>query len=297
IIGCDFITVKQSYYLKIMIPKSLCLILFVAYAPNINVAHTHDCYYNEAQEHVEYNCDGPTGEHFDQRTSLRVLNISYFGFEAMPDKMLKDNILLERIDLSHNQLTEVPGKLFDTTPKLIEADFSFNQISRISPLALQNTISMKSLNLSFNKIDAIRASVFSNLPELEALDLSSNSIDVIDPDLFMYNRMLKTLNLNNNQLKQLDCEFLATLIENPSVNVYINTLEEVQTRCGFRFDLDILISPEETATHLQIIDSEYKWRFTEADFIKLRRMSFTSSENTNSIEMIAGVFPTLILND
>lgn len=159
--------------------KILSLILFVAFMPKFNVAHTHDCYYDETKEHVEYVCDGPVGENFDQRTyeilychnydseinrreiksvsfrnclisgmttfnlwefsGLRALNISHLGFKTLPDYLLKDNIRLERFDVSHNQLSELPTILFDTTPDLTEVDFSFNEINQIYPLLFDNT--------------------------------------------------------------------------------------------------------------------------------------------------------------
>ncbi|XP_055304389.1 uncharacterized protein LOC129569530 [Sitodiplosis mosellana] len=311
--------------------KSLSFIVFLAIMPSFNVAHTHDCYYDEPTEHVEYICDGPIGEHFNQRTykilychnydseihrsaikslgfrnclisemtstsvnlwdfdSLRVLNISYFGFKTLPDYLLRDNIQLERFIVSHNRLTEVPVILFDTTPEITEVDFSFNEFNQIYPLLFDNTRKLRVANFSFNMIDMVKAPAFSNLRELETLDLSSNNIDAVNSDLFAYNKKLKTLNLNDNQVKRLDCEFLATLAENDALDIFINTLEEVQTTCDSgekHFDLDIVVSPKESSTRLHVSDGQFKWIFSEIEFIKLRRLSLSNGQIKSSIEII-----------
>lgn len=312
-----------------IIIKSLSFFLILALMPKLNVAHTHDCYYDETQKHVEYICDGPVGERFDQRTyqilychnynseinrneiksvgfrnclisgmtsfnlwdfdGVLAFNISYFGFKTLPDYLLKSNILLERFNVSHNQLNEIPVILFDTTPHLTEVDFSFNEINQIYPLLFDNTRKLKMANFSFNMIDTIHTPVFSNLQELQILDLSNNNIDEIDSNLLANNKKLKSLNLNNNELKRLNCEFLATLAENHTLDIFINTLEEVQTKCSIddkEFDLDIIISPKEKTTRLQIMDGKFKWNFSETDFTKLRHLNFSGTQVKSSIELI-----------
>lgn len=312
--------------------KSISFILFVVLIPSTIVGHTHDCYYDEAEKHVEYICDGPVGERFDQRTfqtlfchnypneiirreiqsvgfrnclisgmttfnlwdfgDVRVLNISYFGFKTLSDYMFDGNNQLKRLIMSHNELNELPSILFDATPHLTDIDFSFNEIDQINPLLFDNTRKLKMANFSFNMIDTIKAPVFSNVHELEVLDLSNNNIATIDSDLFKYNKMLRSLNLNNNQVKRLDCEFLATLAENRSLYIYINTLEEVQTRCfngEEQFDLDIVISPKESETHLHVSDGKFTWTFSETDFTKLQHLRFSSNQIKSSIEMIDDV--------
>lgn len=312
-----------------IIIKSLSFILILTLMSKFIVAHTHDCYYDETQKHVEYICDGPVGERFEQRTfeilychnykseinrheiksvgfrnclisgmtsfnlwhfsGARAFNISYIGFKTLSDNLLNSNTHLERFDASHNQLNEVPVILFDTTPLLTEVDFSFNVINQIYPLLFDNTRKLKTVNFSYNMIDTVHAPVFSNLQELQILDLSNNNIDVIDSDLLVNNKKLKSLNLNNNELKRLDCKFLATLAENHTLNIFINTLEEVQTKCLIddkEFDLDIIISPKETTTRLQVSDGKFKWTFSETDFTKLRHLNFSSTQIKSSIELI-----------
>lgn len=124
--------------------------------------------------------------------------------------------------------------------------------------------------------------------------MSNNDIDTIDADLLTYNKKLKTLNLNNNQVARLDCDFLTTLTENHSLDIFINTLEEVQTKCVSstsekQFDLDIMISANETTTRLQVSDGKFKWIFSETDFAKLRHLSFSNGQIKSSIETIENV--------
>ncbi|XP_031636519.1 toll-like receptor Tollo [Contarinia nasturtii] len=292
------------------------LISIILILPYFIAAHTHDCYYDDATKHVEYDCDGNRGVHFEHKTtevlychnyssaidrseiesisfhdclisgfwdnrlnldrfvSLRILNISSMGIDQFPSDQFQANRQLERIFASHNKLTMINTYIFDSNRKLIEVDLSYNQINRIYMTMFDNTPKLKFLNLLNNSIEYLWPWTFSNLLELEIL------------------------NLNDNQIKQLDCELLSTLTERKSLDILINTLEVVQTMCKIdekSFDLDIVISPKETATRLRVSDGKLQWIFTEDDFTRLQRMNFTNNgivnmlnidQNTNTIEIV-----------
>lgn len=312
--------------------KSLSCTLFLLILSVLIESHTRDCYYNESRNHVEYVCDGDVGKRFNQKTNeflychnyysginrtnvesmgfrncyilemdtfnlwnfsgVRVLNISTFGFEYLPDFLFKGNSRLERITLSHNHLKELPAILFNSTPHLVEVDFSFNRITKINPMLFDTTHKLKAVNFSFNAIKMLDSSTFSRLQELKTLDLSSNKLKTIDSELFTHNKQLQILNLNNNNVKQLSCEFLASLMKN-SLDIFINTLQEIQTNC-FRdekqFGLDVFISPKETTTHLQVTEGHFKWIFSELDFIKIHYINFLSNRMKNTIEIFQDAF-------
>lgn len=296
--------------------------LFLLICLNLIKSHTRDCYYNEIRNHVEYVCDGDVGKRFNQRTndilychnyysginrpnvesvsfrnglifemntfnlwnfsSLRVLNISSFGFEYLPDFLFKVNIWLERVTLAHNNLNELPVILFNNTPELMVVDFSFNQITQINPMLFNNTRKLKVVNFSFNAFKVLNVSTFSHLQELAILDLSNNQIKVIDSNLFASNKRLKSLNLNNNHVKQLSCEFLSTFTINHNLDILINTLQEIQANrlsIENQFSLDIFISPRESTTRLQVSGGNLGWIFSETDFIKVHYLNFFRQSN------------------
>lgn len=233
---------------------SASVILFLAIMPNFNVAHTHDCYYDEPTKHVEYICSGPIGNHFDHRT----FQILYcHNYES---------------GIHRNDIKSLSFR-----------DCSFSGMSNLN---LWHFSSLRVLNISHFGFESLserllrhNPSLFSNLGELETLDLSNNNIEKIHPYLFVRNKQLKTLNLNNNQMKRLDCNLLANLPENSELDVFVNTLEEIQTICNIdekHFDLDIVVTPKETATRLHVSNGTFKWSFTETEFTKLHRMNLSN---------------------
>lgn len=313
--------------------RSLSCMIFLLTVLDCIECHTRDCYYNESQNHVEYVCDGDVGMRFNQKTNemlychnyysginrtnvesvsfrnclifgmaifnlwnfigLRVLNISFFGFELLPDFLFKHNIHLERVLLSHNHLNDLPATLFNNTPELTDVDFSFNRITELNPPLFDNTRKLKIANFSFNALNVLNTTTFSHLNQLEILDLSNNNIKIIHSELLAYNKQLKILNLNNNNVKQLSCEFLAIFTRNYLLNIFINTLEEIQTNCfrgEKRIDFDIVISSKESITRLHIFQGDFKWMFCEADFIKIHYMNFLSNRIRNTIDIFQDAY-------
>lgn len=208
----------------------------------------------------------------DKFTNLQVLNISNFGLEQLSDDIFLFTRHLERVTASHNKLRKFSFFLFDYTNEIIELDFSYNQITELEPYPFENNPKLRTLNLSYNAIDGLSDVIFSNLPGLEILDLSNNQIKVIDPDLLENNKRLTMLNLDNNPIMRLDCRFLMTLAKRHSLDIWINTLKEMQTSCtndDTHFDLDIIISPKESTTRLHITNGKFQWILGENDFKNL----------------------------
>lgn len=223
----------------------------------------------------------------DPFTNLRVLNISSMEIDDLNSIMFDYNGHLERIIASHNRLTILDADEFcHNCDKLVELDFSYNQISKLHIPLFAKTEKLKSINLSHNVIENLDSLRFTNLQDLKLLDLSNNKINVIEP--MTYIRKLKILNLNNNQLKRLECEFLSRFTEwNGSLEILINTLEEVETTCNNNdnhIDFDIVISPEESTTRLRVLDGKFQWIFSEVDFINIHRLSFSNDRTMNMLD-------------
>lgn len=289
------------------VSKVFDLIVIFLILPSFIVSHTHDCYYNDKTKHVEYVCNGNLGENFDHRNkeflychnytlainrseiesidlqdcliaefidkrlylepfeNLRVLNISFMGLEDLPEVQFLNNRKLERIIASHNKLTSLRSYTFDPTRELNEIDFSYNQISLINSVMFNNpTKKLKIVNFANNEIEFFWPWTFVNLLDLEVL------------------------NLNNNHIKHLGCQFLSTLTERKSLDIWINTLEEVQTTCNTydkEISLDIVISPKASSTRLHVSDGKMQWIFPEDDFNRLQRLNFTNSVWINKLNI------------
>lgn len=235
-------------------------------------------------------------EYFDVFPSLRVLNISNTDIESIYAYDLKFSKFLEEIIVSHNQLTSIPTDLFSYTSELISLDFSHNGILLLDPFVFDNVRKVKKIDFSFNSIEELSKRLFSNLPDLAYLDFSSNRIKYIDSNLLNYNKKLKALNLNNNQVDELSCDFLITLTEANSLDVSVNTLKSLENGCSnenTHFDMDISILPNEATTTLKIIESRLKWNFSSIDFVKLRRLNFSSGQTENISMIIQEASPQL----
>lgn len=282
-----------------------------------------DCTYNRDTKHVEYICEGEMGYRFGYRTDfylycnnymaaidrqnvrilsfcgcheatppnaiinhyngLRVYNLSSTGIEMISAEYLEYHKFLEVFMASSNELAEIPLDLFRYTPKITAIDFSFNQIQAIDPVTFDNIRRLKKIQFNHNLISELDTRLFASLFGLEFLDLRSNRIKAIESNLFTNNRKLKSLNFNDNQVKRLDCAFLLKFANSHSVNILLNTLEELQTNCANeRIDMDFGVKFAATAaTAATIHNGQYEWIFSKLDFNKLFHLNFANSRKMN----------------
>lgn len=283
-----------------------------------------DCLYNSTTYHVQYICDVEWGakffrsnskllycnnyslginrgniqivsfenckrsklanEYFDMFPELRVLNISNTDIKSIQPYDLKFSKYLEEFIASNNQLTVILADLFSYTSELISLDLSYNQILNLSPFTFDNVRKLKSMNLSFNSIEKLDKRLFTNLFDLEYLDLSNNRIKIIDNNLINYNRKLKTINLNNNQVERLSCEFLIKLMGACSLQVFVNTLVNLDSGCSndnTHINIEISISTDNLLTNLNISETRFNWTFNSDDFDKLRNLNFSNNRVEN----------------
>lgn len=282
-----------------------------------------DCRYNKDTAHVEYTCRGEMGFRFSRRTDkvlycrnyipgidrasvrilsfrgcydskppitvignykgLRVYDLSSTGIENLSADWLENHKLLENFIASYNDLTEIPFDLFRYTPKITALDFSFNQIQAIDPGTFDNVRKLKRVRFSFNLISGLHSRLFVYLPDLELVDFRNNRIKTIDDNLLASNRKLRSLNINGNQVKRLDCEFLLKFANSYTVNITVNTLEELKTNCANdRADMEFRITiASNDSTNAQISNGWSEWTFNKMDFSRLFHLNFTNNQYRN----------------
>lgn len=265
-------------------------------------AYTYNCDYDKSRKHLVYKDIGKTDKHFEilkdkeplycdnyprsinkseiesisfrncfvppwdnglhlrDFINLRVLNISFIGVDKIADSdMFQKNRKLECFVASHNNLTEINAFLFQTTPELIDVDFSFNKFTKINSFYWPSKL--KTVNFSNNAIEHINDQDFGNLPILEILDLS------------------------DNQIKRLDCGFLSLLTELKSLDIWINTLEEIQPvckrKCRKNSGFDIVTSSTNSSSYLSITNGKFKWILSEDDFKRhFKRNKFKRNQHS-----------------
>ena len=143
------------------------------------------------------------------------------------DELNKDPEKYQKINLSHNFLTEINE--FFIFPKLIYLDLSFNQIERLenfSPLS-----ELEILILSNNFIRDIYKSLFP-LKKLQHLDLSNNRIDIENSSIIsalkenkeLFSLLLKeNINYDFQKVKYMCLEKLEKLIFLDAIKIVSNT--------------------------------------------------------------------------
>lgn len=300
----------------------LCSIIYII--RSVNCFSPEDCSYDEHSKHVEYICDVIPGSNFNQRTDkflycnnyspgidrgririlsvlncredrlgvdyldvftdLRVLNISSVNLETIHADDLKHSKYLEQIIVAQNRLTTIPASLFSYTTELTSLDFSYNQIRELDPFLFDVAHKLTTINFSYNSIEMLNKRIFSKLIDLEAIDFSDNKIQTIENPLLIYNKKLKSFNLRNNQIFHFECEFMLTLTDAPMLQISLNTLIDLKTKCAnerTHMEFNVESSPIESSTTLKIADGEFEWIFSKMDYMKLRNLNFSNSHIKN----------------
>lgn len=132
--------------------------------------------------------------------------------------------------------------------------------------------------------------------DLEYLDFNNNRIKTIDNDFLMNNKKLKSFWLNNNQVKYLTCDFLATITQNNLMDIFLNTMDNLETSCindHQNIILNISISLNQSVTSLQICDGKFQWIFNRNDFINIHHLNLSSSHLENLLEIVHAASPLL----
>jgi hypothetical protein len=88
-------------------------------------------------------------------------------------KFIKESALLQVIDVSENQVTEIQKLAFKDL-YLVRINLSHNAIERIESGAFENCANVTLLDLSHNKIDSIPRTAFDSNTYATDLDLSYN---------------------------------------------------------------------------------------------------------------------------
>jgi len=191
-------------------------------------------------------------DHLDSRSfaitpNLVSLSMANNRLSVLSDSsILKDLIVLETLDLSHNNLrvinlnnlnalrtvdlsnNHLEDILFNNLPNLKEVFVSNNNILKLTNQTFHNSSSLSVIFLQFNDIQSIDFKTFHYLQQLLTLDLSSNQFKSIDPQLFKYNTRLQALYLDNNPF-HCDCKLLSLYewLESHSRLLALNDREDI----------------------------------------------------------------------
>ncbi|KAI4501056.1 hypothetical protein M0802_003859 [Mischocyttarus mexicanus] len=186
-----------------------------------------------------------TRQHLKGISNVKELVLSYNNLSNISIDFFVDFPKLEKLDLSHNNLTQL-NDIFNATPhlkyldlnknniyshsstlfykleNLEHLDLGYNRLEKIQESTFDKQVSLKSLNIKANKMNFLPVKFFRKLKKLETIDISLNSFAGIPRQLFIENKNLRRVLYHNNTIN------LVTLPENLFSN--FKKLEEIDLK-------------------------------------------------------------------
>ena len=155
-------------------------------------------------------CAEVTAEHL---ATVRRLDLSLSGIEALDEHDFRGLSSLRQLDLSGNQLTELPEDLFRGPSSLKTLDLDYNALTGLPEGIFQGLDSLESLDLRFNRVAGLPEAVFRGLGSLQFLELGANYLPGLPEGLFRGLESLQYLSLWNNELTSLPEEVFRGLAD------------------------------------------------------------------------------------
>jgi len=132
-----------------------------------------------------------------------MLNLSHNDLDVMnPAPAAKMFIppFIHVLDVSFNQLSRVPRLFLEqVAPALRRLDLSHNQITDVANADLRKLINLQELKIAANSIIDLQKASLKSLTGLQILDLSQNRIEVLQFGQFSGLTGLRRVDLSNNR--------------------------------------------------------------------------------------------------
>ena len=157
-------------------------------------------------------------------TSTLTLSLSHNKLPHFQLGIFKNDVNLERFDLSHNAILYITSEGFNVSMnKLITLNLKYNKLTELGNSVFINIPVLQNLYLNQNKISVLHMKTFYELPELKFIDLRKNNINYLNPGTFIYNRKLNTLLLDDNNIAE--CIWLENLPQGLQTLNFTNTTD------------------------------------------------------------------------
>lgn len=213
------------------------------------------------------------------------------NMEVQPDAFLDELNMLERLDLSHNNMARLPEGVFCPLHNLVYLNLTRNRLRHAELFHFGSSGQHKCggglqvLDLSYNHFDSINSQVFSHLANLQELYLQGNAISVVGDHGFDGMPAMSVLNMASNRLVNLAPELFADTRELREMYLQNNTINVLAP--GLFNDLSRLLVLDLSENQLT-----EEW-VNAATFTGLARLVFLSLSNNNITKLDAMIFRDL----
>ncbi|XP_012233791.1 leucine-rich repeat-containing protein 15-like [Linepithema humile] len=184
------------------------------------------------------------------------------------------SIKLRRLQMAHNQLTELTYESFAGLTYLLDADFSYNAITRVDPEAFRDSPGLITLELQHNPLNEVEEH-FLNCRTLLYLDLNSCGIRHLNTRFFYNTTHLNKLDLSYNPLQRIE----------PGPFDHLTNLEYLKLNgCNLTYISPEAFSHLENLRQLEIADNELKtldWRSVLTPLVRLEHLDIRNTDITN----------------
>lgn len=137
-------------------------------------------------------------------TFMERIDVSHNEISVLNDKIFQNISTVQRLDLSHNQIKRIEKGTFDDLFRLMHLDLSHNAVEELDEDLFGSQMVLEVLVLNNNKLYKIGSRLFANTVNLIYLSLEGNFLEKIDINSFAHLRHLDYLLLSHNHLTEFE---------------------------------------------------------------------------------------------
>merc|ERR1712106_218787 len=142
-----------------------------------------------------------------QNSSLKVIKFLHIDVESLHEDLLKGCKSLTTLIIQSAYIKSIPNDLLKDNPLVEKVDFVNNDLSELDLNIFRGLTKIKTLRLSYNNISSLDPNLFTDLSNLETLHLSNNKLKDISDNLFEKNP-IQELDLSRNMLSRMPVQTL-----------------------------------------------------------------------------------------
>ena len=198
--------------------------------------------------------------YYKEQILLETLDLSFNEIKYLVSNLTFLNLdSLKRLNLSNNLLQSLNSFTFGHLIKLESLNLAYNDLKLLNPNCFFNLNNLLKLGLGFNQIQTFDFLKYNkeNLENLEILEIEQNKILLIQENDFDFNRQLVFLNLNSNPLKNISTKAFNSLIKLKTLKISKTNINRLTVRKSFKeldlgFLLNVSVSNKEALKNIEL---------------------------------------------